>query len=515
MDGLRSGPMSHLGGAARMIVSAICPSCRHKYDVGARLAGRKVRCKNCTSIFRVPVPETTSWGGRAPGPGPCPEENLDQEDAGEAIELGESLPWSGSRTPQPERGRGLRKLTFLALFLLMLSGLNGFVEARWVASASCGLLGFLLLQRRIMNPAELSEDTAGRARTGSGFVAVGTLMAGILIAMEVIPLPLTARPPPQSEAEKERASRRAKQDILKRRFAGQAVTIQVNGLPSDPSVLAIAVERLEETIRGLATSAEVASAGEGTDWSFTLAPVSDPDPLMSKIDFGLASRKGTLIEVDLSPTFLASLTEAARTSEPLVEGSDDVEIALRDLKDKDRGIQKSAAARLSQLPVQEPRRRTVVSALVPLLDAGDDATALETVKALLAWRTEEAVSVLIDQLKDPRTEIRHTIMQGLARTGDARAIGAVLSRVKVEPQAVEEALKAVGVAAEPAIFPKLSDPDPLQREKACDLLAELGGEASVAALQPALSDREERVRVRAAVALKSIHERLAAQKKRK
>ncbi len=41
-----------------MIIAVACPSCERRYDVPDRLAGRMVRCKDCSHQFRVPVPMT-------------------------------------------------------------------------------------------------------------------------------------------------------------------------------------------------------------------------------------------------------------------------------------------------------------------------------------------------------------------------------------------------------------------------------------------------------------------------
>lgn len=41
-----------------MLITVGCPSCGHRYDIPGRLAGKKVRCKECSTDFRVPVPAT-------------------------------------------------------------------------------------------------------------------------------------------------------------------------------------------------------------------------------------------------------------------------------------------------------------------------------------------------------------------------------------------------------------------------------------------------------------------------
>lgn len=41
-----------------MKIVVTCPKCGHRYDVPDRLAGRTVRCKDCATQWRVPVPTT-------------------------------------------------------------------------------------------------------------------------------------------------------------------------------------------------------------------------------------------------------------------------------------------------------------------------------------------------------------------------------------------------------------------------------------------------------------------------
>jgi hypothetical protein len=41
-----------------MQITVGCPACGHRYDIAGKLAGKRVRCKQCAAIFRVPVPVT-------------------------------------------------------------------------------------------------------------------------------------------------------------------------------------------------------------------------------------------------------------------------------------------------------------------------------------------------------------------------------------------------------------------------------------------------------------------------
>lgn len=45
-------------GASPMLITVGCPQCQRRYDVAGRLAGKRVRCKDCATVFRVPVPTT-------------------------------------------------------------------------------------------------------------------------------------------------------------------------------------------------------------------------------------------------------------------------------------------------------------------------------------------------------------------------------------------------------------------------------------------------------------------------
>lgn len=41
-----------------MTIVVVCPTCGHRYEVRGKLAGKRVRCSECTANFRVPVPES-------------------------------------------------------------------------------------------------------------------------------------------------------------------------------------------------------------------------------------------------------------------------------------------------------------------------------------------------------------------------------------------------------------------------------------------------------------------------
>lgn len=55
-----------------MIIVTTCPSCGRKYDVAARLAGKKVRCQDCATTFRVPVPPSLPSEARPEGHSAAP-----------------------------------------------------------------------------------------------------------------------------------------------------------------------------------------------------------------------------------------------------------------------------------------------------------------------------------------------------------------------------------------------------------------------------------------------------------
>ena len=54
-----------------MRIAVACPACQHRYDISGKLAGKMVRCKECSHQFRIPVPVTMKLPRVKKSPRPC------------------------------------------------------------------------------------------------------------------------------------------------------------------------------------------------------------------------------------------------------------------------------------------------------------------------------------------------------------------------------------------------------------------------------------------------------------
>ncbi len=95
-----------------MLIVAACPECGRRYDVAGHLAGKKVRCKDCSAQFRVPRPVTLRAKSRAaPQAGPDLMSDLD------LAELPAILP-----PPPPPRDRSRLGWLVVAFALALIIG---------------------------------------------------------------------------------------------------------------------------------------------------------------------------------------------------------------------------------------------------------------------------------------------------------------------------------------------------------------------------------------------------------
>ena len=76
--------------------------------------------------------------------------------------------------------------------------------------------------------------------------------------------------------------------------------------------------------------------------------------------------------------------------------------------------------------------------------------------------------------------------------------------MKEDGFAVEDALKAMGEVAEPAVIPVLRSPDTGLRRQACGILAQIGGQKTLVEMQSLPADPDFSVRVAAQDAWKKI-----------
>jgi len=311
-------------------------------------------------------------------------------------------------------------------------------------------------------------------------------------------------------------------------YGDRAVTIVVSGLPnnSDPDKGVTnrdASEAINKRLRELAPGAtEFLSIGNSNRSKIFLAPVDDIQGFAKSIDFGRVIVKGTLIEVAVSPDYIAAVprlpTEqrvaAGNHGAPKQElepeipaGADAITKSLIELKSPNTGKKKDAIQRLERM-APDHRVDEVVAALLPLLDDDDGFLVNDVIKALAVWQSPEVVPALIERTKDNRFFVRHEAIKALGKSKDVRAVEPLIERFKEDGFQSEDALKELGSIAEPALIARLRDGNPEIRRKACNILKVIGGLETLKAMKSLPQDPDFGTRVAANEAYKEIESRV-------
>ncbi len=298
----------------------------------------------------------------------------------------------------------------------------------------------------------------------------------------------------------------------------RAASLIVNGLPVGGNAPPLHVtQAIAKRIQELAPEvASMRGATIGDRYEQAFGPVNDVQALALKIDFGAVKIKGARIEVNLDPKWAAGVprdSAAARTAtagglnkadDPEVPANaDGVTRSLIELKSSDPWKRRRAMDRLQRTNA-DGRVNQVVAALVPQLEGDDAGLASEAAKALGVWRSPEAMTALIGRMGENRHFVRSDSIKALGKYKDVKAAQAIASVIKQDIFATEEALKAMGPTAEPAVIPQLRNPDSQVRSRACRVLAEIGGQATLVEMQSLPSDPDFGVRVAAQDAWKQI-----------
>ena len=193
--------------------------------------------------------------------------------------------------------------------------------------------------------------------------------------------------------------------------------------------------------------------------------------------------------------------------------ADSVDRALADLArgglhEGRRAIQTLAFAR-----PDDRRSAEVVRAVLPAIGGDDPNVARDAIRALAEWgRPVEGIPPLIEALTDDRPEVRRAAIQALGKVRDPRVAEALASRLAAREDAIhaELALRGQGPDAEPALIRLLANRDPDVRVRACRVLMEVGGAATLRAFRTKAPDPEIRVRVAAQMAEGRIAGRVGA-----
>ncbi len=313
---------------------------------------------------------------------------------------------------------------------------------------------------------------------------------------------------------------------LRQEYGDRVVAVVISGMPghgdqargpTNREVNAAIRQRLAE----LAPEAVHRPWFASTDkMSIVMAPVNDPQGLLTRIDFGTVTLNGDRLDVHLDPRFVSRVPRlpaeskaapqiVAQESQALPPdpevpvGADSVTRSLIELKSSELHKKKQALDRL-QRASPDGRVDQVVQAVSPLLDNDDQFLVHDAIKVLAVWRSPEALPALIERTRDNRHFVRSEAIKALGKYSDREAAEAIVSVFKDDGFAVEAALKEMGSVAEPAVIPLLKSPDPDLRRKACEILKFIGGQEALRTMQALLRDPDFGVQIAAREATSAI-----------
>jgi hypothetical protein len=193
----------------------------------------------------------------------------------------------------------------------------------------------------------------------------------------------------------------------------------------------------------------------------------------------------------ISPSGRGSGTEApsgtARPPAKLAELSPaDLDSVLKEIESADKPLKRCLALmRLSQIKADESRRRDVAKLLHAYISDPDRQTQRAALRALAVWGHKGNLPRLLPLLDDKDSSVRHVVFPALARTEDPRAAEAMapLLANQGDRGRVATALRSMGSVAEDPVIAMLEHSEQFTRAEACNILGEIGGPKSVAALK--------------------------------
>jgi HEAT repeat protein len=169
----------------------------------------------------------------------------------------------------------------------------------------------------------------------------------------------------------------------------------------------------------------------------------------------------------------------------------------------------------ARLNAAKPERKEVAALLNKFLKSEDDTVRMAAVRAAQDWATAENIPTLLELLKTTQSYQRSTIIQALGATGGNADVATVLVRLMESSNTrfpASQALQKMGPIGESAVLPLLKSSERTTRDDACQILGEIGGKKSKAALEAIMAKTKEGdfQNIQAKMALDKINERLAA-----
>lgn len=296
---------------------------------------------------------------------------------------------------------------------------------------------------------------------------------------------------------------------------------------------------LEEDGRPMGFQGSVLTQGDSPRASYRVWPVDSPQTFARQIPFSQARVEGRQIFLKAEQVPSAELAAAqdalrqveedrereseARAAEFRVKmggprddpndpaappDADELTRALFATRSSNAGKRKRGVDEILKAEPDDARRDEVHKQLAALLADPDIFFVDDVMKAMVRWRTDETAPALAKMLNHSNFAVRGESAELLGELRDPRAAEPLAARLKEDAFQAAPALKKLGPAAEPALIPRLRDPDPEVRAQACKILEVVGGKDALEAMMSLPADSNFHVQVAARNAMRAISARV-------
>ena len=487
-----------------MFISFECENCGNPFNVDARFAGKKAKCKKCGGTIIVPA-ETANTSQQkdiydiveAPAPTPPPRpKNPDRA----------ASPGASRKKPVVDEAPANTNLKYaiISVCVAFAVGIPAFLGARWamqrpavVAETTPQPVEPVAAVTASAPAAEATAQPAEQLTAAAStdlFATAGPAQPEVKPAQ---PQPQPEPPPPLENPNPDPLpavpgtfaapapaptsipvpGQTDRRDPPTGFVPGNMIVLEVSGVP-DKDAKDLFGQKLGEAVKTLARSYRIQTRDRGDSMTVTVTAVRDPNQLASMITWAKVTRiDGRTIFVEMPP--LAA-------SEPRPDASDFVGQVLFDLRSPILQRRKDALGRLMRAPQDEKRRAEVAKAIEPMLADPDSWGRGDAAKALAGWGSWDNTRALLEALKkEPEFGVRWAILDTLKVFRDPAAapqLVVMIAENKERGKAID-ALKATGQPAEQAVLRLLDHTDPGVRSEGCRILKDIGPQNSVTALQ--------------------------------
>ena len=200
----------------------------------------------------------------------------------------------------------------------------------------------------------------------------------------------------------------------------------------------------------------------------------------------------------------------------VVPAGEQIDALIKKINEENaKGGYASSVGSLAKLSVLPERQSEVEALLVDLLESKQYLTVRSSLDALSKWGTPNCVPAVIAQLKHSMFPVVQSAIKTLAALGDEQAVAPLLETLRTNQLARHDAKRALtklGSSVEEPVIAMLFEKDQQVFHAACDILKEVGGEASVEPLENIASGKDFARKSYADRALRSVKSRVAAAK---